>query len=54
LSHHIAPNPADFSLRLSSCRFRNASTNEIPAQNPNSKKLLKTSRFQGLKTWLQG
>jgi len=29
LSHYIAANPAGFTLRLSSCRFHNASTNNI-------------------------
>ncbi len=54
LSHHAAGNSADFTLRLSSGRFHDASTNEILGQNPNSKKPSKTKRFQGLDVWLRG
>jgi hypothetical protein len=54
LSHHAARNSADFTLRLSSGRLHDASTNEILGQNPNSKKPSKTKRFQGLDVWLRG
>ena len=54
LSHFVAPDPVDFTLRLSSCRFHDASTNEISGQNAVSKKPLKIICFQGLKTWLRG
>ena len=54
LSHFITANPAGFTLRLSSCRFHDASTNDISGYNSGSKKPSKTMRFQGLKTWLRG
>jgi hypothetical protein len=54
LSHYIADNPADFTLRLSSCRFQDASTNDISDSNSGSKKPSKTMRFQGLVVWLRG
>jgi hypothetical protein len=54
LSHCVAPNSADSALRLSSCRFHNASTNEILGQNSGSKKPSKTICFQGLVVWLRG
>jgi hypothetical protein len=54
LSHYIVANPAGFTLRLSSCRFHDASTNDISGSNSASKKPSKTMRFQGLKTWLRG
>jgi hypothetical protein len=54
LSHYIAANPAGFTLRLSSCRFDDASTNDISGFNSCSKKLSKTMRFQGLVDWLRG
>ncbi len=54
LSHYVAPDPVDLTLRLSSCRFHDASTNEISNQNPSSKKPSKTIRFQGLDVWLRG
>ena len=46
--------PRRFSLRLSSCRFHDASTNEISDRNPGSNKPSKTMRFQGLVVWLRG
>jgi hypothetical protein len=45
---------ADFTLRLSSCRFHGASTSEISSRIGNSKKPSKTSCFQGLVDWLRG
>jgi len=54
LSHYIAANPAGFMLRLSSCSFHDASTNEILGSNSDSKKPSKTMRFQGLDVWLRG
>jgi hypothetical protein len=54
LSHYVAPDPVDFTLRLSSCRFHDASTNEISGQNPVNKKPLKKVCFQGLGVWLRG
>jgi hypothetical protein len=45
---------ADFTLRLSSYRFHDASTNENSGENPSSKKPSKTTRFQGLDVWLRG
>jgi hypothetical protein len=39
---------------ISSCRFHDASTNEISSQNTGSKKPSKTMRFQGLDAWLRG
>jgi hypothetical protein len=54
LSHYAARNSADLTLRLSSGRFHDASTNEISGQNLNSKKPSKTKRFQGLFVWLRG
>jgi hypothetical protein len=54
LSHFFAPDPVDFTLRLSSCRFHDASTNEISRQNTDSKKPLKTSCFQRLVVSLRG
>jgi hypothetical protein len=54
LSHHAARNSADFTLRLSSDRFHDASTNENLHRNPASKNPVKTSCFQWLKTWLRG
>jgi hypothetical protein len=48
LSHYAAPGTVDFTLPLSSCRFHDASTNEISSQNTDSKKPSKTMRFQGL------
>jgi hypothetical protein len=54
LSHYIAANPAGFTLRLSSCRFHDASTNEISDSNSGGKKPSKTKRFQGLVVWLRG
>jgi hypothetical protein len=52
LSHFVAPNLVDLTLRLS--RFHDASTNEISDQNPGSKKPLKMICFQGLDVWLRG
>jgi len=54
LSHYVAPRTVDFTLPLSSCRFHDASTNEISSQNMGSKKPSKTMRFQGLDVWLRG
>ena len=54
LSRYIAANPAGFTLRLSPCRFHDASTNDISGFNSGSKKPSKTACFQGLKTWLRG
>jgi hypothetical protein len=54
LSHYVAPSPVDFALRLSSCRFHDASTNEISGQYSASKKPLKLMEFQGLDVWLRG
>jgi len=53
-SHYVAANPADFTLRLSSCRFHDASTNDISGFNSDSKKPSKKMRFQGLVVWLRG
>jgi hypothetical protein len=46
--------PAGFTLRLSSWRFHDASTNDISGFNSGSKKPSKTMRFQGLVDWLRG
>jgi hypothetical protein len=54
LSHRAPSAIADFTLRLSSCRFHGASTSEISRQIGNSKKPLKTMRSQGLEAWLRG
>jgi len=54
LSHFVARNPVDFTLRLSFCRFHGASMNEISDQNSDNKKTSKTIRFQGLEAWLRG
>jgi hypothetical protein len=53
-SSHTPSALADFTLRLSSCRFHGASTSEISRQMGSRKKPLKTMRSQGLKTWLRG
>jgi hypothetical protein len=53
IESNIAANPAGFTLRLSSCRFHDASTNDISGFNSGSKKPSKTMRFQWLKTWLR-
>lgn len=53
-SHYIAANPAGFTLRLSFCRFHDASTNDISGFNSDSKKPSKTKCFQGLDVWLRG
>jgi len=44
---------ANFTLRLSSCRFHDASTSEISSQIRESKKPSKTERSQGLLVWLR-
>jgi hypothetical protein len=54
LSHYGAPDPVDFTPRLSSCRFHDASTNEFSGQNAVNKRPLKTICFQGLVVWLRG
>ncbi|MGZ5876810.1 MAG: hypothetical protein ACXWKP_32545 [Bradyrhizobium sp.] len=54
LSHYVAPSHVDFTLRLSSCRFHDASTSEISGQNLASKKPLKLIEFQWLDDWLRG
>jgi hypothetical protein len=54
LSHYAARNLVDFTLRLSSYRFHDASTNEILDRIQGSKKPSKTERFQGLDDWLRG
>jgi hypothetical protein len=54
LSHYVALSHVDFTLRLSSCRFHDASTSEISGQNLASKKPLKLIEFQGLDHWLRG
>jgi hypothetical protein len=41
---------ADLTLRLSSCRFDGASTNEIPGRNPDSKSPRKHHVFKSLLT----
>src|SRR5467141_36886 len=38
LNHNVAPNPADLTLRLSSCHFPDGSTNKVSGQNSDSKK----------------
>jgi hypothetical protein len=54
LSHRAPSALADFTLRLSACRFHSASTSEISDQVQSSKKPSKTMRFQGLDVWLRG
>jgi len=50
LSHHVAPNRVDLTLRLSPSRFHERNL----GPNPDSKKPSKTSRFQGPVDWLRG
>jgi hypothetical protein len=44
----------DFTLRLSSCRFDDASTGEISIRNPGSNKPTKTMCFQGVERLAKG
>jgi hypothetical protein len=48
LSHHAARNSANFTLRLSSGRFHDASTNEILGQIHTAKSPRKRNAFNGL------
>ena len=54
LTHCVAPSTVDFTLRLSSCRFDDASTGEISIRNPGSNKPTKTMCFQAVERLAKG